>query len=579
MKQRLQQLRQAIQQQRQRQLGRKKQGQRHEELEESPQVIRQREAREMQTVQQDLELEELMYALSSWSYHSLQAGRRLPDSEVTDLLELSVSRYLMRCFEEIRSKEPITCLTEERSWGTLCRARELVSMIAVVALAARSPRQAVVIIEHGHSISIVQLTQYRIMLDKLHASRPDLASELFDLNSRLQRVNTGAEGDTVKCTVWPDTVESHRDLSKRWNDVMAHIRKLPGFEAFLKPTPFETLQHAAAQGPVIIINVTQIGSQAIVILKSGEPAVIPLAKATPDAIESWLGTPIRPTVRRPALEGSPPSLNTKLQSIWTVIVAPVVNYLERTLKLPHRSRTWWNPTTAVWSLPLHAAQTSVPNELSLPDRFVSSYTPSLSALLRSDAPAVRALGPELLLMTPTSACVRVTDLITSRLPARVTVIGGEDSTKNAMLADLKDSAWVHLTNDSFWFAKDSFKSTILLPSQDAEPLTFLDINRNDFPIGEMAFLCVGHSADGDEASNLAAGMLLSGFRSVVGSMWEISDEDRLVAARAFYKYMLRNGPGAADYRDAAMALSMAAKELRRKGVPFEQWVNLVHYGM
>ncbi|KAG9037440.1 hypothetical protein FRB95_005730 [Tulasnella sp. JGI-2019a] len=334
MKQRLQQLRQAIQQQRQRQLGRKKQGQWHEELEESPQVIRQREAREMQTVQHDLELEELMYALSSWSYHSLQAGRRLPDSEVTDLLELSVSRYLMRCFEEIRSKEPITCLTEERSWGTLCRARELVSMIAVVALAARSPRQAVVIIEHGHSISIVQLTQYRIMLDKLHASRPDLVSELFDLNSRLQRVNTGAEGDTVKCTVWPDTVESHRDLSKRWNDVMAHIRKLPGFEAFLKPTPFETLQHAAAQGPVIIINVTQIGSQAIVILKSGEPAVIPLAKATPDAIESWLGTPIRPTVRRPALEGSPPSLNTKLQSIWTVIVAPVVNTWSVRLNFP-----------------------------------------------------------------------------------------------------------------------------------------------------------------------------------------------------------------------------------------------------
>ncbi|KAG9013228.1 hypothetical protein FRB94_003298 [Tulasnella sp. JGI-2019a] len=575
-----QQDQQEDQQERQERQARQERQERHKRHDQRLQEQQERQERQERQAQQELELEELVYALSSWSYHSSQAGRGPYNSEVADLLGLSISRYLMWWFEAIRRREPITCLTEESSWAILCRAKDLASMFAAVALDAGDPQKAVEVVEHVHNTSVVQLAQYRTALDKLHASSPELLSELLDLSSQLQRANS-EKRDTVggKGALWLDTVRSHCNLSKHWNDVLARIRKLPGFEVFLKPTPFKTLQYAAAQGPVIIVNVTHVRSDAIIILKSGEPAVIPLPKARPDAIKSLLETPMRGTTKWPALSGSPPPLRAKLQYIWTVIVAPVVNYLERTLRLPHRSRVWWNPTVAVWSLPLHAAQPFISHELSLPDRFVSSYTPSLSALLRSDAPAVRTFDPDLLLMAPSANHVGVHGIITTRPPARVTVIGGVDSTKETMLAGLKDSAWVHITSDSYWLANDSFNSTILLPSQDIKPLTLLDINRNNFPRAEMAFLSVGHSAHGDEASNLAAGMLLSGFRSVVGSMWEISDEDRLIVARAFYKYMFRNGPEAADYRDAAMALSMATKDLIRKGVPLERWVNLVHYGM
>ncbi|KAG9013217.1 hypothetical protein FRB94_003287 [Tulasnella sp. JGI-2019a] len=526
--------------------------------------------------QQSLGLEDLMYALSSWWYHSSQGAY---DNEAANLLELSISRYLMWWFEAIYLREPIMYLTEESSWAILSRAKDLASMFAAFALNAGDPRKAVEVIEHVQSASAVQLAQYQTTLHKLHASSPELVSELFNLSSQLQRVTSEGEGGAVKYTMWPDTVESYHDLSKRWNDVLARIRKLPGFETFLKPTRFEILQHAAAQGPVIILNVTQLRSDAIIILKAGEPTVIPLPKATPDAIESLLETPMGGTSRWSALDRSPSSLKTKLQNIWTVIVAPVVNYLERTLRLPHGSRVWWNPAVAVCSLPLHAAQTSISHELGLSDRFVSSYTPSLSVLLRSGAPAMRACGPELLLMTPTAHVVGVTDIIPTGLQAHITVIEGVNSTKGSMLSGLKSSTWVHFTSDNCWFVKDSFKSTIILQSRDAEPLTFLDIVRNDFPTAELAFLSVGHSADGDEGNHLAAGMLLSGFRSVIGSMWDIADEDRLVVAREFYKYMFRNGPEAADYKDAAMAMNVATQELRRMGVPLDRWINLVHYGI
>ncbi|KAG9025030.1 hypothetical protein FRB95_010624 [Tulasnella sp. JGI-2019a] len=513
--------------------------------------------RQEQHVRQKLELEELVYALSSWWYHSSQTGQRPYDSEIADLLELSISRYLMWWFEAIRPREPITCLTEESSWVTLSRAKDLASVIAAVSLNAGDPRKAVEMIEHVRGTSVVQLAQYRTTLDKLRASRPDLVSELLNLSSQ----------GTDQGTMWPDAVRSHRDLSKRWNGVLAHIRKLPGFESFLKPTPFETLQHAATQGPVIIINVTQIRSDAIIIQKTGEPAVIPLPKATPDTIERLL---------RPIHESR--SLRENLVYIWITIVEPVIYYLVHALRLLNKSRVWWNPTAAVWPLPLHAAAQhhETPGIL---DRFVSSYTPSLSALLRLDTPTVGTFGPELLLMTHTPNCVGVTDIITTRLPARVTIIEGVNSTRKMMLTSLKESTWVHFTSDNCWFTKDSFKSTILLESQDAEPLTFLDIVKNDFSIAEMAFLSVGHSAYGDEGNHLATGVLLSGFRSVIGSMWGILDEDRRVVTKEFYKYMFRNGPEAADYRDAAMALSVATDELRRMGVPPDRWANLVHYGL
>ncbi|KAG9011282.1 hypothetical protein FRB93_003083 [Tulasnella sp. JGI-2019a] len=522
------------------------------------------QAREVRETQQELQLEELVYAQSWWWYHSSQAGRSY-HSEVADLLVSSISRYLMWWFEAIRPMEPVICQTEESPWVILYRARDLASTIAAVALNAGDPRKAVEVIEHVHGTSVVQLMQYRMTLDKLHTSSPKLVSELLDLSFQLQHVNSGAEG-TDTGTVWPDTIGSHRDLSERWNNVLARIQKLPGFEAFLKPTPFETLQHAATEGPVIIINVTQLRSDAIIILKTGEPVVIPLHKAIPDAIER---------LSRPVHESQP--LGTRLEDICTIIVEPVMRHLVHALRLPDRSRIWWNPIAAAWLLPLHAAQAYLHPGPGLRVRFVSSYTPSLSALLRSDTPAMGAFGPELLLMTPT-ARLEVTDIINTGLPTRVTVIEGTNSTKEKMLTGLKESTWVHFTSDNRWFAKDSFKSTILSESQDVEPLTSLDIVRNDFPVAEMAFLSVGHSADGDEANNLAARMLLSGFRSVIGSMWEISDEDRLLVAREFYKYMFRNGLEGADYRDAAMALFMATQELRRMGVPLERWVNLVHYG-
>ncbi|KAG1790639.1 uncharacterized protein HD556DRAFT_1445923 [Suillus plorans] len=63
-----------------------------------------------------------------------------------------------------------------------------------------------------------------------------------------------------------------------------------------------------------------------------------------------------------------------------------------------------------------------------------------------------------------------------------------------------------------------------------EHLTLLDIMEKHLPHAEFAFLSACHTAVGDEETpdeiemiHLAAGIQFSGFKSVVGILWEIDD--------------------------------------------------------
>lgn len=100
------------------------------------------------------------------------------------------------------------------------------------------------------------------------------------------------------------------------------------------------------------------------------------------------------------------------------------------------------------------------------------------------------------------------------------------------------------------------------------------------PDAELAFLATCYSAAGDkeapdEVINLAAAMQFCGFRSAVGTLWKMRDEDGPTLAREFYTQLLAEG---GDPRNSARALSLAAKALRDAGVPPEGWATHVHIG-
>ena len=86
----------------------------------------------------------------------------------------------------------------------------------------------------------------------------------------------------------------------------------------------------------------------------------------------------------------------------------------------------------------------------------------------------------------------------------------------------------------------------------------------------------------DEGLLLAAAVQHCGFRSVVGTMWAMMDEDGRDLAKHFYKALLSNSrreQGVLYYERSAKALHVAIKKLRRRrGVTLERWVNFVHHG-
>ncbi|KAI9435658.1 hypothetical protein BJY52DRAFT_1422103 [Lactarius psammicola] len=86
----------------------------------------------------------------------------------------------------------------------------------------------------------------------------------------------------------------------------------------------------------------------------------------------------------------------------------------------------------------------------------------------------------------------------------------------------------------------------------------------------------------DEVLHLAAAVQYCGFRSVVGTMWAMVDEDGRDLAEHFYKALFSNSRrvrGVLYFERSAKALRVAVKKLRRKKrITLERWVNFVHYG-
>uniref|UniRef100_A0A8H8CHR0 CHAT domain-containing protein n=1 Tax=Psilocybe cubensis TaxID=181762 RepID=A0A8H8CHR0_PSICU len=114
-------------------------------------------------------------------------------------------------------------------------------------------------------------------------------------------------------------------------------------------------------------------------------------------------------------------------------------------------------------------------------------------------------------------------------------------------------------------------------------LPLLDIIRARLPNAELAFLSACFSAAGDvftpdETIHLAAALQFCGFRSVVGTLWEMNDEDGPFISKEFYKYMFRDSGKRPDFKDSAEGLSYAIREMRKNQVPVERWVMFVHIG-
>ncbi|VDC07766.1 unnamed protein product [Peniophora sp. CBMAI 1063] len=500
---------------------------------------------------------------------------------------------------------------------------ELISSAVCAAIGAGAVPQAVEWFDVGRALVWTQTLSLRSPLHELEQAHPDLAHALSDVHAQLQSSmsislhhNMGAAEPREDAQ--RSQKDRHRGLAIQHGKLLAELRRLPGFEGFMRPRKLSAILQSFTplSGPVVCINVDRTRCDALIIHPEGTITTLRLSElslAKAEALRSrWQSYLEQQNVRvrersssvryRKCQLGSD-SASRVLDRLWRWVVGPILTALNlvdvvntANDTMPHVT---WCPSGALMQLPLHAAgiydETAGPRTCNL---VVSSYAPSLPALTRSlDSSARQGSTPRILVVTQpdtpgfpplpgtTVEGLRLRELFDdSETPP--TALDGEHATTDAVKRVLGEYSWLHLACHGSQDLNDPLKSAFALYDG---PLTLSDLMATTADNADLAFLSACQTAVGDEkiseeSMHLAAGMLAVGFKGVVATMWSIRDDDAPLIVEEYYKNLLELRASATSRRGetgAAYALHEAAKRLREEvgEKEFLRWAPFVHFGI
>ncbi|KAI0261824.1 CHAT domain-containing protein [Gloeopeniophorella convolvens] len=473
---------------------------------------------------------------------------------------------------------------------------------------------AVEILEHGRSLLWSMMRGLRAPVGQLRAINPNLADRYLSITHDLESITTepsalhwgpsfitGSSGDQIRAIeedVFGRVLEEQRRLLRERKAVISQIRTIPGFEHFLAAAPFHNLQSAASSGPIIIVNHCEWRSD-ILIIVHGVPLIhIRLGDDFYERANTLSASLSAARSSECGLDSKEydQALRFVLHELYLLIGRQVIDRLDA-LGVPRRSRVWLYPTSVLCSLPLHAMgpipSDSEPDshERYFSDIYVCSYTPTLSALIESRTRTAGRSPPDpslLIVAQPDDPSLKdvskeIKAIESMGMPASKLVSSG--ATRESVAEGLREHSMAHFACHGLLEEDKPLEASFKLHGSDR--LTLLDIIQSRAPDAELAFLSACHTAeladrrDPDEMLHLAAAMQYCGFRSVVGTMWEMADVDGKDMAKLFYGRLLSSKWDASVpiAERSAKALQFAVQKLRlKKGMTTERWVNFVHYG-
>ena len=461
--------------------------------------------------------------------------------------------------------------------------KALSSSLAVDAFSAclrnHSPTKAVELLEQGRGVFWSQLTRLRSPLDDVIASGPagKVSADEFTHLTSLIRNSLDSPGAGQHDEVY--------HLNSELRRVVSNIRKLPGLSRFLLPPSFSDLQRAASGGPIIIVNASKYSCDALVVFVDKDPVHIPLSitKARVEALSSQLHV----VIQRAKSMDMTREFGFLLRELWDNVVSHIVEYLLTTH--PRHSRIWWCPTAEFSPFPWHAAGPFKKGQQNLSDLYISSYTPTLTALIRARRPSPpnSATQKKHFIAIGQARAIGIAELpsvgtelanIAQRIDglATFTRIEGEDSCISRVAYELGKNEWVHLACHGVPNRKQPFESAFAL--HDGR-FTIQHIIQCDLKNPEFVYLSACHTTVGDEESSdemicLASAMQFVGFRSVIGTMWAGDDAETNKITSVFYEHMVDES-GHLDHTRAAFALQ---KTMRSVKIPLDQRILYIHIG-
>ncbi|KAG9123362.1 hypothetical protein FRC07_015045 [Ceratobasidium sp. 392] len=524
-------------------------------------------------------------------------------AELSLFLGHSPLKAYMRAFSLLPQRVSLGQTIQER-YNALLSVSDLAAEAAAWAVSVGLYDLALEWLEQGRSVVWSQTLQLRTPFDELARVDSGLADRLRGTASRLDAASSRSQVTNISLEPLQDLesqAQEHRRLAKQWDELLTEARQLPGFEGFMLPRTSADLKRAATDGPVVVINTHSTRCDALVIFpECDDIAHIPLDSLTNEQLKETCSQVISLVGHRGNSARSIKYLAPLVESqdhlqpykdLWSSVVGPVLNALACTSQLPYDElpHVTWCATGALSFLPLHAAGLHDGQSFNAFDFVISSYTPTLSALLpRSDqtierAHGVLAVGQENAQGQPPLP-MTVKELTIVKKHTKATIyhqLDGASATVEATLDALEKYSWVHLACHGVQNRDKPSHSAFYLHDGS---LTLEEIAKRQFKNKGLAFLSACQTATGDEglpdeATHLAAGMLTAGYPSVIATMWSIMDDDAPEVAEEVYAELMKDGM--MDHRRTAIALHKAVGKLREKvGLEsIDRWAPFIHVGV
>lgn len=537
----------------------------------------------------------LLRARADW------AEMRVLGEDAMELLPLVCGRYLTRKDQQ------------QAVFETSGLAADLCSIL----LKKDQVHQALQQLELGKAILIGYTIDNHDDLEALEPCHQQLANRYRDLRSKLHLQPT-VEGYSIT----ERRMKERRDASYDMERCLTEIRQIKGHENFLRGLSLDRIKSCASEGPIVVINVTDIGSDAILVSTS-EVRKIPLPGMRSSGAPAFISKGLR-TFRSSGTdffigrdipsERETDSVNTAavLPWLWDSCVKVVLNELEPSTTLARGDqllRVWWIGVGVASSLPFHAAAASIHKYDSANnalDRMVPSYTPSIKTLAysreRSNQHA-RTVAQQwevtVVTMTKTPGHVRLrgvqqeSELIKKACKSSgfYTCVQLPQPTVDTALESIAHSKIVHFACHGMSHGSDPSKSHLLLQKDDdsgeakVDELTVSRISSvNRTSLAWISYLSACSTASinatgfGDEGIHISSALQVAGFAHVIGSQWRLDDDVCVKVAGKFYEVLIGKEPQQLCNRAVAEALRAAVLHVRGEDPDPLRWGGYIHSG-
>jgi tetratricopeptide (TPR) repeat protein len=456
--------------------------------------------------------------------------------------------------------------------------------------------EALKLLERGRGVIMSLLIEDRSDISQVRALHPVQAALYDRIRIELSRSTQETGGFNA-----PDHKTRNRlALMAQFRECVDAIRQLPGFERFLLGPTSEELMSLAKQGPIAVVNVTDLRSDAFIISPSAIKC-IELPGMTSAKVIDWAG--LNSDMSKDYITRNK-EYRQFLKDLWSECVKHVLDEAhinkgsERSL-----ARMWWVGVGNASSLPFHAAgdhsSGSTENTASW---VISSYIPTLKALSYAREQAWKENPgdslPKFLIIampeTPGEAPLHYTadellavQLATSGAFSSIPLV---QPNAKSVLAHLGQCNMVHFACHGVSDHIDPLNSYLVLqddtsPTPKIDKITVRQISEASLSNARIAYLSACSTAENkakhlaDEVINLASGFQVAGFSHVVASMWVADDQVCVQVAKGFYEHLVTVVSAHLGNEAIAAALHGSVEKIRgRYSKAPLQWAPFIHIG-